>query len=96
MQQTTFKLVNLKSNAYSNKKLYSSISSSNGIISNYLKLNLKQIYTSVITKFQVSAHTLNIERGRYARPKIPRDEKTCKFCNKVESETHFSLFCKNV
>ena len=36
----------------------------------------------------------NIESGRYARPKLPRDKRTCRFCNEVETETHFILFCK--
>ena len=42
----------------------------------------------------MSAHTINIEIGRYARPKLPRDKRTCKFGNEVETETHFILFYK--
>ena len=44
--------------------------------------------------YRVSSHKLNIERGRYSRPKVPREERICKFCNEVESESHFILFCK--
>ena len=44
--------------------------------------------TSIITKFRLSSHKLNIERGRYSRPKVAREERICKFCNEVESESH--------
>ena len=91
MQQTVDKLDNFKLHDDSKLKLYSSIFSLDSNIPNYLKLNLKQSCTSIITKLRVSAHTLNIERGR---PKLPRDKRTCKFCNEVETETHFILFCK--
>ena len=94
MQQTIDKLDNLKLHDDSKLKLYSSIFSLDSNIPNYLKLNLKQSCTSIITKLRVSAHTLNTERGRYARPKLPRDKRSCRFCNEVDTETHFILFCK--
>lgn len=34
-----------------------------------------------------------IEKGRYL--KIPREERLCKKCKKIEDETHFILYCKN-
>ncbi len=46
-----------------------------------------------ITKLRISAHDLLIERGRYFRPKIPREQRLCTTCNKVEDEEHFLLFC---
>ena len=38
---------------------------------------------SKITQLRISAHCLNIERGRYSKPKIPREERFCKFCTEV-------------
>ena len=55
-------------------------------------------YTSsgihLIRKNYLNTNSLNIERGRYTRPKLPRDKRTCKFCNEVETETHFVVYCK--
>ena len=73
-------------------KLYSYILSfddNHDTIPTYLEFNLKQSKTSIITKFRISAHTLNIEKGRYTRPKVPREKRTCKYCNDMESEAHF-------
>ena len=75
-------------------KLYTSIFSLKNYIRNYLKLNLKQPSTSIVTKIRLSSHKLKIERGRYTRPKTPPDKRTCKFCNEVETKSHFILFCK--
>jgi hypothetical protein len=36
-------------------------------------------------------HCLNIERGRYNKPKIPREERFCKLCTEVEREEHFLI-----
>lgn len=94
MQQTTNSLNTINVNEDSKLKLYSSIVNFNGKAPTYLKLNLKQSNNSIITKFRISAHKLSIERGRYARPKIPRNKRVCKFCNEIENEMHFILFCK--
>lgn len=47
-----------------------------------------------LTKFRTSAHKLNIETGRYCRPPIPLENRTCNFCknNLVEDEYHV-FFC---
>jgi hypothetical protein len=50
----------------------------------YLETNLSK---------SISAHCLNIERGRYNKPKIPREERFCKFCAEVETEEHFLISC---
>ena len=94
MQQTKDNLNNLRLHDDSKLKLYSNVFNFNDNVPDYLKLNLKQTCTSIITKFRLSSHKLNIERGRYSRPKVPREERICKFCNEVESESHFILFCK--
>ena len=34
-----------------------------------------------------------IEEGRRKRPIIPREERICKTCNKIEDGTHFLIDC---
>ena len=34
-----------------------------------------------------------IEEGRRKRPIIPREERICKTCNKIEDEIHFLVDC---
>ena len=47
-----------------------------------------------LTKFRLSNHTLNIERGRYTTPKTPKEQRFCNFCpDQVEDELHFLLTC---
>jgi hypothetical protein len=45
----------------------------------------------IITKFGLSDHILNTERGRYTKPKTKREERYCPFCNSVENEKHFNI-----
>ena len=46
-----------------------------------------------LTCFRLSAHSLEIEVGRYSN--VPRENRLCKYCNLnvVESEYHFLLTC---
>ena len=46
-----------------------------------------------LTCFRLSAHSLEIEVGRYSS--VPRENRLCKYCNLnvVESENHFLLTC---
>ena len=47
---------------------------------------------TTITKFRISAHDLEIERGRYYGTEV--DQRICKLCKtEVEDETHFLLQC---
>ncbi len=47
-----------------------------------------------LTKFRLSNHCLNIEKGRHTVPKTPKEDRFCPFCpNKVEDEVHFLLDC---
>ena len=41
----------------------------------------------------ISSHVLEIERGRYQKPKVPRDLRLCRICNVVEDEEHFVTSC---
>ena len=47
------------------------------------------------TKFRISDHHLEIERGRHKRPPIQRFERICKGCdmNRVEDEEHVLMEC---
>ena len=50
---------------------------------------------SAIAKFRTSAHSLEIERGRYAKPKTPVEKQICNVCDHkaVEDEFHFLIQC---
>jgi hypothetical protein len=47
---------------------------------------------SIFTKFRISDHSLEIEKGRYN--KTPCEERLCENCGVIEDETHFILKCK--
>ena len=54
-------------------------------------LHFRKLYCS----FRLSCHDLEIERGRYARPRIPPENRICKLCTKApETEDHFFSFCQ--
>ena len=51
---------------------------------------------SAMTKLRISAHDLNIETGRYSKPrKTPLNLRKCTLCksDSVEDEAHFLLYC---
>ena len=52
---------------------------------------------STIARFRMSSHTLAIETGRHAKPKIAKEERKCRYCNldDVEDEEHFLLRLDN-
>ena len=50
-------------------------------------------YRTAITKLRCSSHALEIERGRYQNPKVPRDLRLCLVCQIVEDEEHFVTNC---
>ena len=48
-----------------------------------------------LLKFRLSDHKLMVEVGRHYRPKIPRENRYCKFCStQVEDEIHMLLDCQ--
>ena len=51
-------------------------------------------YRIAISKLRASSHLLEIERGRYTRPKTPVVARLCPNCNVIEDEEHFLLNCK--
>ena len=62
---------------------------------NYLECikNIKHLKSFV--KVSLSDHNLMIEEGRRKRPMIPRNERLCDTCNKLENEIHFLIECDN-
>ena len=46
-----------------------------------------------LSKLRVSSHRLQIEAGRWVRPRrIPVNERKCTICQVVEDEFHYVLF----
>ena len=62
-------------------------------IEKYLDSITEQKYKIALSRFRLSSHKLEIERGRYFN--IPREERKCTLCqiNSVENEYHFLLVC---
>ena len=80
-----------------NNKLYflSNITENFGL-QKYLDLGLPQSKKTkhiTNTKLRISSHLLQIERGRYTRPKTLRENRLCNNCNIVEDEVHFLFIC---
>ena len=47
-----------------------------------------------ICNLRISSHKLEVEQGRYKRPKVDYDDRICRFCKThVENEYHFLLQC---
>jgi hypothetical protein len=59
---------------------------------NYLEFPLSKEHKYFLAKIRISAHSLNIETGRYNS--TPHEQRLCKFCpSSVEDEKHFILHC---
>lgn len=62
-------------------------------------LSMKNIkLRTTLSKFRLSAHNLEIERGRFKNGKyLPPNQRLCKHCdlNICEDEIHFLLQCPN-
>ena len=50
-------------------------------------------YRYIITRWRLSNHTLQIEIGRYSRPKIERGDRVCEHCHILEDEFHAIFVC---
>lgn len=50
-------------------------------------------YRNAISKLRTSSHVLEIERGRHARPPVPKDDRLCPFCDVIDDEEHFIMNC---
>ena len=51
-------------------------------------------YRISITKTRASSHDLEIERGRYTRPRIDPNQSLCSCCFEIEDEEHFITKCQ--
>ena len=63
------------------------------ILQDYLSLKLPVNINRELTKIRISSHPLLIEKGRYFRPKIKRENRLCSQCNQIEDEQHFRIHC---
>ena len=61
----------------------------------YLETIINFKLRNVISKLRLSSHDLEIERGRYQKPKLTPAQRLCKLCNLgyIEDEIHMLLFC---
>ena len=57
----------------------------NSMISDY--------YRVPISRWRLSNHRLEIEVGRYTKPKTPRSDRVCTLCNVIEDEEHVVYTC---
>ena len=63
----------------------------------YLNSGLSKPYTKSIAAFRLSAHKLEVEIGRYCKPKpTPPEERICRQCSlaEIEDERHFLFKCE--
>ena len=54
---------------------------------------LSDYYRSPISRWRLSNHRLQIEIGRYTKPKTPRIDRVCTMCNILEDEQHVVYTC---
>ena len=61
----------------------------------YVKVNMSRDQQKVLAKFRSCNLPLEIEIGRYTRPKTPLNDRVCKYCssNTIEDETHLLILC---
>ena len=59
----------------------------------YLYLVKNRRFRHAISQLRASSHTLQIERGRYTKPKTPVNERICIVCQCLEDELHFVTAC---
>ena len=61
----------------------------------YLKHISKPKFRIALSKLRASSHDLDVERGRYVRPKLDINERLCISCHVIEDEEHFVTDCVN-
>jgi len=60
----------------------------------YLYIIKEAKHRIALTRLRASSHHLEIERGRYTRPKTPVNERLCPNCGVIEDEEHFLVHCE--
>jgi hypothetical protein len=57
---------------------------------------LNNMNSNALTRFRLSMHWLPIERGRYTKPKIPREQRLCPLCkDDIGHEFHCIMNCQS-
>ena len=59
----------------------------------YLDIVDVKAHRIALTRLIVSSHSLRIESGRWERPVIPRNNRLCTQCHKLDDEYHLLLEC---
>ena len=61
----------------------------------YVKImDIPLSWRKMFCAFRISCHELEIEKGRYARPRKPPEDRLCRLCLSVaETKIHFMVFC---
>ena len=65
----------------------------------YLQLISNHHHRASVTRLRISCHNLYVERGRYEKPLVPRENRHCLFCfsqsglTSVETELHVLQEC---
>ena len=59
----------------------------------YLKHISKPKFRIALSKMRASLHDLEVERGRYGRPKLDITERLCILCHVIKDEEHFVTDC---
>ena len=60
----------------------------------YVTLSLQRDHRRILAMFRCGNLPLHIETGRYARPKLPVEQRTCFHCiDTIEDELHFLIDC---
>ena len=81
----------IKESSDSNLELFSTLYDNSNMPS-YLNMDFSKVKRSLIAKFRLRCHSLNIETMRYCRQKVARHQRFCPFCpDAVELEEHFLL-----
>ena len=63
-------------------------------IESYVKLSLHRDHRRILSMLRCGDLPLHIETGRFARPKLPVEQRTCFHCeDTIEHELHFLIDC---
>jgi hypothetical protein len=88
------KLQHLSTQEHDNKLFFfANIYPKDFILQDFLSLKLPVNITRELSKLRLSSHSLLIEKGRYFRLKIKRENRLCSQCNQIEDEQHFLIHC---
>ena len=66
-----------------------------GILPTYIVKPISYMQRKLTAKFRIGNLPLRLETGRYCKPFIPEDRRTCQLCegDNIENEYHFLFEC---